>query len=316
MALLYFLESIRNPVMNAMMSAITLLGGEVIQIGVPLIVFWCMSKKYGYYLMSISGIGLVINQILKIFFMIPRPWIVDPNFTIVETARADATGYSFPSGHVQNVTAIFGGIARFTKRPMVRIICVVLVLLVLVSRMYLGVHTPSDVFTSLLIAGGLVFVLYAVCEKAEQKPDIMLWLLGAVFLISVGGVLFSAFYPFSAEIDTNHLATFYKYIYSVFGYAAGIFVSYPIEKRFVKFSEKASLPGHIVKVIVGLAVIMIVTSGLELLFFICPEDINSYWIHALRCFVIMVMGIVVCPLLFKFLDQYRLQKIRTKKIIS
>lgn len=71
-----------------------------------------------------------MNQFLKLLFRIPRPWVRDPDFTIVESARAQATGYSFPSGHTQNAVATFGGIARSTRRPWVRWTCVAVLLAV------------------------------------------------------------------------------------------------------------------------------------------------------------------------------------------
>ena len=49
--------------------------------------------------MTVGFFGTLVNQFLKLVCRVPRPWVRDPNFTIVEAARADATGYSFPSGH-------------------------------------------------------------------------------------------------------------------------------------------------------------------------------------------------------------------------
>jgi undecaprenyl-diphosphatase len=79
-------------------------------------VFWCFDKKHGYFLITIGFLGTVINQFLKVLFRIPRPWVKDPNFTIVESAKEAATGYSFPSGHTQSAVGSFGAVARFTKK--------------------------------------------------------------------------------------------------------------------------------------------------------------------------------------------------------
>ena len=116
MQLLYALESIRTPVWNALMSAVTHLGEETVFMAAALFVFWCVGKRQGYYLLAVGFAGTVLNQFLKLLFRIPRPWVLDENFTIVESARAQATGYSFPSGHTQNAVGTFGGIARFTCR--------------------------------------------------------------------------------------------------------------------------------------------------------------------------------------------------------
>ena len=140
MGVLYALESIRTPALDKIMSVITLLGGELFFMVIAVTAFWCVSKREGYYLMIVGFFGTVINQFLKILCCVPRPWIKDPDFTIVESALAEATGYSFPSGHTQNAVATYGGIARYTRRGWLRVVLVVLTVLIAFSRMYLGVH--------------------------------------------------------------------------------------------------------------------------------------------------------------------------------
>ena len=115
MQLLYALQEIRNPALDAVLQLITRLGEETVFMVVAIVVFWCVSKKGGYYLLSVGFLGTVANQWLKIAFRIPRPWVLDPNFEIVESAREAATGYSFPSGHTQSAVGTFGGVARMTK---------------------------------------------------------------------------------------------------------------------------------------------------------------------------------------------------------
>ena len=166
MSFLYFLESIRNPFLDLLFSFITLFGEETIFMAVGMIVFWCVDKFKGYYILCIGFFGTVINQFLKIVCRVPRPWVKDPNFTIVESAREAASGYSFPSGHTQTSIGLFGGIARITINKALRIAMIVLSCLVALSRMYLGVHTPADVLVSAAIAIILIFVAYPVFKKA------------------------------------------------------------------------------------------------------------------------------------------------------
>ena len=145
MAFLRFLEGIRTPIGNVFFSTVTHLGEETIFILVGLLFFWCISKKQGYFILSVGFLGTVMNQFLKLVFRIPRPWVRDPEFTIVESARAEATGYSFPSGHTQSSVGVFGSIARITGNKVLRILCIAACVLVPLSRLYLGVHTPADV---------------------------------------------------------------------------------------------------------------------------------------------------------------------------
>lgn len=162
MEFLRFLEGIRTPFMDTLMSLITQLGDELFFMVIAITMFWCIDKRRGYYLLSVGFLGTVLNQFLKLVFRVPRPWVLDPNFTIVESAREAATGYSFPSGHTQNAVGTFGGVARSAKKRWVQIICVIILLLVSFSRMYLGVHTPKDVGVSFVIAVILLLALYPV----------------------------------------------------------------------------------------------------------------------------------------------------------
>ena len=139
---MYALESIRTPVLDKIMLIISELGGEAPFLIIAIAVFWCIDKRKGYYLMTVGFFGMILNQFLLILCCGPRPWVKDPDFTIVEPARAGATGYSFPSGHTQNAVALYGGIARCTGSVVLRVVCIVLAVLIAFSRMYLGVHTP------------------------------------------------------------------------------------------------------------------------------------------------------------------------------
>ena len=89
MKLLYALQEIRNPALDAVLQLVTRLGEETVFMVVAIVVFWCISKKGGYYLLSVGFLGTVVNQWLKIVFRIPRPWVLDPNFQIVDQAHAD-----------------------------------------------------------------------------------------------------------------------------------------------------------------------------------------------------------------------------------
>ena len=72
------------------MSGITHLGGRTAFLAVAIFIFWCVDKHEGYYLLTVGFLGTVLNQFLKLLCRIPRPWVLDPDFTIVESARAEA----------------------------------------------------------------------------------------------------------------------------------------------------------------------------------------------------------------------------------
>ena len=201
MNLLYWLESIRTPAVTAVMEKVTYCGGELVLLAVGIIVFWCISKPCGYYVLSMGFLGTTVNQFLKILCRVPRPWVRDPSFTIVESARADAGGYSFPSGHTQNVFAAFGAPARYLKKAAVVIPCVLIILLTAVSRMYLGVHTPYDVGFSVLFGLVLMFLLYPLFRDMEERPDNVYVFMILMLLISIAYVVYLECSAFPADVD-------------------------------------------------------------------------------------------------------------------
>ena len=83
MGFLYLLEKIRMPGLNEFFLAITSLGEETAFLVIGLIIFWCVGKRQGYYVMTVGLAGTVISQLMKILCRIPRPWVKDPNFTIL-----------------------------------------------------------------------------------------------------------------------------------------------------------------------------------------------------------------------------------------
>ena len=263
MDILYALEKIRTPFWNGVMSAVTQLGGEVIFIVAAVVVFWCVSKWEGYYLMTVAFCGTVLNQFLKLICRVPRPWVRDPNFTIVESARAEATGYSFPSGHTQNAIGLFGGMARWGGRRWVRIGLTALALVIAFSRMYLGVHTPADVGVSLVLAAALVLGLYPLMRRAQEKPRYMGYVLAAMLVVSGAFVVFVETCGFPADMDAENLASGIGNAWKMLGAVAGMTLAWLLDRRYIHFETQAVWWVQVLKVVVGMALLLAIKSGLK-----------------------------------------------------
>ncbi|MBR6573972.1 MAG: phosphatase PAP2 family protein [Clostridia bacterium] len=296
MELLYWLQSIRTPLGDAFFSLITHLGEETLFIVFGLLVFWCLDKWEGYYLLSTGLTGTVVNQGLKLWFRVPRPWVRDPDFPIVEAARAEATGYSFPSGHTQSAVGIFGALARWNKQRWLRILCVALCLLVPFSRMYLGVHTPADVGVSFLLALVMVFGFYPVIRKAMRSPNTMRLLLLCMVAASVGLLLFVTQYPFPADVDVANLEHGAKNAWKMLGCMLGVWLTYECDLRWTKFDTKAPLAGQILKLVLGFAILLAIKSGMK-----APLHAlfaNDYLADGLRYFLMVAFAGCLWPLTF------------------
>lgn len=263
MEALYALESIRVPWLDTVMAAITHLGEETVFMVAALFVFWCVSKRHGYYLLAIGFAGTVLNQFLKLLFRIPRPWVLDSDFTIVESARAQATGYSFPSGHSQNAIGTFGGIARFARRKWVRVAAIVVAVLVPLSRMYLGVHTPLDVGVAAVIAVALVFALYPLMERSDSRHGVMGAVLAVMLALAVGYLLFVSLYPFPADVDAANLASGVENAWKLLGATVGMLVGWWLDVRFIHFDTRAVWYVQLIKLVGGLALLLGIRAALK-----------------------------------------------------
>ena len=298
MEFLYFLESLRNPVCDALFSLITHLGEETVFIVVGILFFWCINKREGYYMLTIGLIGTVINQFLKLWFRIPRPWVRDPNFTIVESARAEATGYSFPSGHTQSALGTFGSIARWNKQLWIRIACVAVCLLVPLSRMWLGVHTPADVGVSALVAVALVFGLYPIMNKAMDSKATMRVLMGILCAATIGFLLFVYKYPFPADIDPHNYESGLKNAWKMLGCLSALWLTYELDTAYTHFDTKATWWAQALKFVLGLIPILLIKSLLKTpLQELIGDD---YVADGVRYFLITGFAGCVWPLTFKF----------------
>lgn len=296
MSFLYALEKIRVPGLNEFMLLITQLGEETAFLVVALILFWCVDKRRGYYVLAVGFLGTLANQFLKLLCRIPRPWVLDENFTILEQARDAASGYSFPSGHTQSAVGTFGAIAYTAKKRWVRSVCVTVAALVGFSRMYIGVHTPADVFTSVGIALVLILILRPVVMKDDGKRIPVL--LGVMTALAVAYLGYVELYPFPADIDAHNLESGIKNAYTLIGCLAGLLVVYAVDEKWLRFSTKAPWWAQILKILLGLLAVLAVKEGmrtpLEALF------AGHMAARAARYFLVVIMAGIVWPLSFRW----------------
>ena len=147
-----------------------LLGLPYVPIGIVIFAGW-RSWRDGLLLAAAGILPLVLNLALKELAARPRP---DTALALVEE-----TGYAFPSSHTVFATAFYGALiyllshwGAFRGRPALRRgmqgALALFVLAVGASRVYLGVHWPSDVIGGFLF-GGLCLVALASGHQALQR---------------------------------------------------------------------------------------------------------------------------------------------------
>ena len=164
-AILQFFETIRTPVLTAILGAFSLLGEAAVLAGIVILVFWLAPRRVGEQALVAVLSGYCLNSFIKYKVARPRPYVdgavqkLDPPLSAALDEYA-----SFPSGHTQMTTGFFATLAERSKDVFAWISCAIIILLVAVARMYFGVHYPTDVLAGLGL-GLVIAALWALVYR-------------------------------------------------------------------------------------------------------------------------------------------------------
>ena len=296
MSFLYALESVRQPFLSSVMYALTYLGSEIAFMVVALVLYWCADKRHGLTVLCVGFFGTLANEFLKLAFRIPRPWVKDPSFTIVESAREGAGGYSFPSGHTATAAGCYGSLALIAKKAGWRFLWIALIVISGFSRLYLGVHTPADVAVGLIVGLVPAFVMWILFRRFGGRTGFRYLMLGIMLALSVAYTVYLELHAWPADIDTANLASGTKNGWTLMGSCAGMLIAVFADDRRLRFRTAAPLPGQILKVVIGLALTMVIRTVLK-------QPLNGLFggsgaATAVRYFVMVLFAGAVWPLTF------------------
>lgn len=149
-SLLYALQELHNPVLDAIMLFITSLGDDGwfwIAIGVVCLVFKKHRKMGIQLLLSMLCTFILGNLIIKNLVARPRPCDIDATVTLL---LSRPHGHSFPSGH--SINSMVAAVALYLNNRKIGIPAVIIATLIGFSRLYLFVHFPTDVLGGFVIA--------------------------------------------------------------------------------------------------------------------------------------------------------------------
>lgn len=239
-----------------------------------IIVYWAYDRRLGYWLVTNTVCGFLLNNVIKLTACVYRPWIRNPAIQPPAEALESATGYSFPSGHTQIATSLYGSIAAKTGKryPVITVLCVLSVFLAGFSRNYLGVHTPQDVLVSILLGIVLILANTALFKKFDRDPSMISCAIAAGLVFCGLCVLYFHFktYPMdyidgALVVDPAKMRTDgYKAVGAAAGYLAGAFC----EIRFIRFQTDGSVGRRVLRVLGGLP-------GAALIMFALKEPVYS-----------------------------------------
>ncbi len=205
----------------------------------PVFVYWCLDKKKGLFILFAWKFSQTINAILKLTACIYRPWIKDARILPANNAIVTATGYSFPSGHTMMCTPIYGGLAVITKNKALRRVWIALILLTMLSRNYLGVHTPQDVLVGFVFGVLAIYLAQKIFAYLDKHPEKDVMFMVFAFLAGVLTLVYVSYKPYPMDyVDGKLLVDPSKMTVDSWGDAGGFAVFgilWYIESRFIKF---------------------------------------------------------------------------------
>lgn len=239
------IQSVASPALDIIFEAITMLGEKLLLVPIIALIYWCVNKEMGYWLCWCVSFGNLVVNSIKGIFKVQRPIGYEGIRSLREST---ATSYSFPSGHTQASANLFTGIARAVNRKRFWIIAVVLPFFVGLSRLYLGVHWPTDVICGYAIGILIPILLWFIYRKlAKHKP--------LLFLCST-----LIFTPFC--FMTGDVADFWKAL----GFGIGLSIGAFIETKFIKF-EIDNVPKKklALRFVIGMALVLAVYLAMKLL---------------------------------------------------
>ena len=154
-AVLRWLGSHHTPVLTTIMTEVTPLGTGIVVltvVGVTTAFLWHTEHKHSARMLLAATAGsILLNNVLKLFFDRARPSVFEWG--------THAASSSFPSGHAMSATVVYGTVAyllaRLQKHGWARAItlslAVIMIALICLTRLYLGVHYPSDVLGGIVV---------------------------------------------------------------------------------------------------------------------------------------------------------------------
>lgn len=156
------IQKIDTPLLDSFFRAITLLGDELFYLLLFPFLLWCVDFYLGIRVGIIFLLSVYVNTGVKEIFQQPRPFDILP-----EIQKVHASGYGFPSGHAQSSLVVWGSIAYWKKQTWIRNLSVLLILLIGFSRIYLGVHFPTDILGGWLFGGLILGLSYFIFLKIK-----------------------------------------------------------------------------------------------------------------------------------------------------
>lgn len=294
-----------SPSLDTIMIGITFLGRfEFYMLFIPL-VYYTINRSLGlrilFLLISVDALGSCFKQL----FHQPRPyWLGE-----VKGLTTEVT-YGVPSTHASNTIALWGYLAYQVRKSWLWVVSLILVILVAISRLYLGVHFLQDVLLGWLLGLIVLFIFIksedrvrAWWNKKSFNTQIIFGFVISIALILIGFLVTLiirgspdpqewASYSHDARSVTNY--------FTLGGVLFGGITGSVFMFRYAPFQAKGTWWVKIFRLVIGLIGVAIIYYGLDMLFALIAvdESILGYFLRYIRYTFVSFWGIFLAPWLF------------------
>ncbi len=274
------------------------------------LIYWCLDKRAGQYVLFSFSFGALVNQFIKNMACVYRPWIRSSLVHPSQAALPEATGYSFPSGHTQTSVNVFGSIGWYYRKrwPALGVLCLVIVLLVAFSRNFLGVHTPQDVIVGLVEGFVVILLAERLIAWIDAAPGRDARVLAITLAIVVVYTAIVTLKPYPMDYDAAGAllvdpAAMVVDCYKVSGVVVGAILGWFLERRYVSFEvnpKEAGFKRMALRFVIGALVVVLFTLVAKLLQMLgIGENVYVF----LKSFLSIFAAAFVGPLAFTALER-------------
>ena len=284
-----------GPTVEMLVNGVSML--STIAVFVLFLVYWCMDRKTGRFGLLCFSVGQFLNQTCKAIFCVPRPWIRNTDIHPSPQAIESASGYSFPSGHSQTAMSSYGALSvKGTSSTLIRVILLVCILLVGLSRNYLGVHTPQDVLFGFGM-GILSIVIVAYIQKHKEKLyGFRTVIVGICIVVVATAYVILKQYPGSVVQAVLMKEDAMK----AYGFMAGTIVSAYYMQKISFTTDHLSIKQRVLRAVIGSVMIAPVYFGADAVLVLFLPMEAALWICT---FASAVTGMLLVPYVFEKVEK-------------